>query len=417
MSRQLPIVHAKAGMVLSKAVVTKENTTIAKAGVALTNSLISRIKFYSISEIEVEEDSIPVDVSQMLDAASDDTAATSSADPVADTAFDADANADTAADPTPAAEQAPASANDASPEKKEKPVLKPSSGTPRVLFSSSFMQYQLDYATSVASVKEIFNHVVYEDERIDEQKFLNAVSGAFDKANTSLHLFDMLHNMRQSNDTIFAHSVNVALIASTLGKWLKFSDTDVYLLALCGLLHDIGKVYISNDILDKPSKLTEQEFAQIKRHPLLGFNRLKNEEIDPRIKKAALMHHERKDGSGYPHNLKGDEIHPFASIIAIADVYDAMTSSRSYRSPICPFQVIANFEEEGLQKYHTKYLLTFLQNIADTYQNNRVILNDGRSGTIVMLNQSKLSRPIVQLDNNQFVDLSTIPSLYIKALI
>jgi HD-GYP domain-containing protein (c-di-GMP phosphodiesterase class II) len=129
------------------------------------------------------------------------------------------------------------------------------------------------------------------------------------------------------------------------------------------------------------------------------------------------MHHERCDGSGYPQNLKGDAIEDFAEIIAIADVYDAMTAARSYRAPMCPFQVIAAFEKDGLGKYNTKFILTFLERIASTYQSNRVLLNDGRGGDIVMLNRRYLSKPIVQLDDGSCIDLSTTPELHIQSLL
>jgi HD-GYP domain-containing protein (c-di-GMP phosphodiesterase class II) len=94
-----------------------------------------------------------------------------------------------------------------------------------------------------------------------------------------------------------------------------------------------------------------------------------------------------------------------------------MTAARSYRAPLCAFQVISNFERDGYQKYHTKYLLTFLKRIATTYQNNRVVLSDGRGCKIVMLNQNDLSRPIVQFDDKSCLDLSTNRNLFITAII
>ena len=132
--------------------------------------------------------------------------------------------------------------------------------------------------------------------------------------------------------------------------------------------------------------------------------------------KAALMHHERCDGSGYPMGLTMEEIDDYALIIAIADVYDAMTAARSYRAPLCPFEVIAEFEKDGLQKYKPKYILTFLENIANAYQNNRVMLSDGTSARIVLLNHRRLSKPLVQLDDGACIDLEKSP-LYIKAII
>ena len=128
------------------------------------------------------------------------------------------------------------------------------------------------------------------------------------------------------------------------------------------------------------------------------------------------MHHERCDGSGYPMGLTMEEIDDYALIIAIADVYDAMTAARSYRAPLCPFEVIAEFEKDGLQKYKPKYILTFLENIANAYQNNRVMLSDGTSAHIVLLNHRRLSKPLVQLDDGACIDLEKSP-LYIKAII
>ena len=104
-------------------------------------------------------------------------------------------------------------------------------------------------------------------------------------------------------------------------------------------------------------------------------------------------------------------------IVGIADVYDAMTAARSYRAPLCPFQVIANFEHDGYQKYNTRYILTFLKQIAAAYQNNRVILNDGRGCNIILLNQTALSKPMVQMDDGTIIDLNTNRDLYIKSVI
>ena len=128
------------------------------------------------------------------------------------------------------------------------------------------------------------------------------------------------------------------------------------------------------------------------------------------------MHHERCDGSGYPLALTEGDIDDFALIVAIADVYDAMTAARIYRAPLCPFEVIAEFEKEGLQKYKPKYILTFLEHIATTYQNNRVMLSNGESAKIVLLNQQVFSKPLVQLTDGSCIDLNRSP-LYIKAII
>ena len=249
----------------------------------------------------------------------------------------------------------------------------------KVAGSSEFRTFQIEYVQAIELMKQMYTAAIKDNKPIDSQK----------------------------------------LISRMVGRWLRFEHHDLDILTLAGLMHDIGKLLIPSDILNKPGSLTDEEFAKIKQHPALGYEILKRQpDLDSRIKKAALMHHERCDGSGYPTGLTEDYIDNFAMIVAIADVYDAMTAARSYRSPLCPFEVISKFEEDGFQKYHTKYILVFLKQIASTYQSNRVILSDGRGCTIVMLNQNALSRPIVQFDDKSCLDLSTASrDLYIKAVL
>ena len=110
------------------------------------------------------------------------------------------------------------------------------------------------------------------------------------------------------------------------------------------------------------------------------------------------------DGSGYPLGLAGNHIDEYARIVSIIDVYDAMTSPRVYRGPTCPFDVIQIFEEEGFQKYDSRYILTFLRRIAESYLNERIKLSDGRTGKLIYINVHALSRPVVMVDG-QAIDL------------
>ena len=265
-------------------------------------------------------------------------------------------------------------------------------------------------------LKTFFNDFIHSGGTVNKDALLRETASLIRAQNTTIEFFDMLHNMRQDNDSTYAHSLNVALISRMIGIWLKLPDKELDTLTLAGLLHDIGKTKIPPEILDKQTRLTDEEFQTVRQHPQYGYDILKNQPLDSHIKKTALMHHERCDGSGYPMGLTLDEIDDYALIIAIADVYDAMTAARSYREPLCPFQVIAEFEKDGLQKYKPKYILTFLERIATTYQNNRVILSDGQKAKIVLLNRNHLSKPLVQLDNGECIDLDKSP-LYIQSLI
>ena len=214
----------------------------------------------------------------------------------------------------------------------------------------------------------------------------------------------------------FIHSMNVSKYAVILARDLGMSENDIELVRDAGMLHDIGKISIPERILQKTSQLTPEEYEIMKTHTVLGYRMMEQERIDKRIKNAALMHHERFDGKGYPFGLTGDRIDTFASIVAIADVYDAMTAARCYRGPLCPFCVIEMFETEGFQKYDVSILLPFLENVVNSCLQNRCLLNDGRKVTIIYINKEKLSRPVVQY-GEEYINLADQPDLKIEKLL
>ncbi len=283
--------------------------------------------------------------------------------------------------------------------------------------SKEFHEFQINHTIVISSIKTNMENYVNGGVPMNLNLMLQQTIDLSHSCKTSLELFDMVHNLRASDDSIYAHSLNVALISRRLGHWLKMEQDELALVTLCGLLHDIGKLRIPAEILNKPDKYTDEEFALVQSHPKLSYELLKPLPIDERVKRGALSHHERCDGSGYPQRLTQNDTDDFALLIAIGDVYDAMTAARSYRAPLCPFQAIANFERDGLSKYKPQFILTFLQHMANMYQNNRIMLSDGRSANIVMLNQNSLSKPIVQFDDGSCLDLSTQSDLHIQSIL
>lgn len=274
----------------------------------------------------------------------------------------------------------------------------------RLKFSRTFQEFKQEFFSNVYVIRDDFNDVVTKNTPIEADKLLAKTASIFSKAEGT-NIFDMLHNMREYDDSTYVHSLNVSLICCVLAKWLNFSKEDSDILVLAGMLHDLGKLTIPDSIIKKPGKLTEEEYAIIKTHSKKGYEILKNQDLPQEVKYAALMHHERCDGSGYPYGLSYHKIDRFARLISIADVYDAMTSARVYRGPLSPFSVVDVFEKEGLQKYDPEYILVFLEHIVNTYLNNRVLLSDGRKGEVVLINKLTLSRPLIQLDDG-FIDLS-----------
>ena len=146
-----------------------------------------------------------------------------------------------------------------------------------------------------------------------------------------------LTDIRLHDTYTFAHSVNVAILSALVGMLLDFSQKELLKLTLGALLHDLGKVTIPLDVLTKPGHLSDSEWELMQGHPEAGRQRLKKMfPTDSLLSAIALQHHERMDGSGYPNHLRGEQIHRYARIVAIADVYDALTSVRPYKRAYTP---------------------------------------------------------------------------------
>lgn len=286
----------------------------------------------------------------------------------------------------------------------------------KVKQSPEFAVFKENYTETLDDFRNSLNDVVEKNAEIDIDAMLESALNIIDSNNGTIGIFDMLQNMRQYDDSTFAHCLNVALICNVFGKWLNMSETQIRLATMCGLLHDIGKLMIPNDIITKPGKLSEEEFAIVKKHPGEGYRILMKCKLDPHICNAALMHHEKCDGSGYPLKLTGDKIDPYAKMVTIADIYDAMTSARIYRGPLCPFTVIELFENEGLQKYDTKFILTFLGSVSNTYIGHRVRLSNGQEGEIIFINRDKFSRPMIKCDS-EYINLFDRLDLTIDCLL
>lgn len=286
----------------------------------------------------------------------------------------------------------------------------------RIRSSEEFKKFRKSYNIEVENLKNTLNNVITKNAPLNVEELLDHSLKIASDVNGHVHLLDMLHNMREYDDSTFSHCLNVGLICYIFASWLKLSPEEVELATACGLLHDIGKLLVSIDIIKKPGKLTDEEFQEMRKHPASGYKLLVSQHVDENIFNAALMHHERCDGSGYPFNLRENQINKYAKIVAIADVYDAMTSARVYRDALCPFKVIEIFEEEGFCKYDVNYILTFLENVVNSYIRNHCLLSDGREGDIIFINKHKLSRPIVQCGAD-YVDLSNTPNLHIECLL
>lgn len=358
------------GMVSSEAAYTFTNHLVIQSNTTLTPEIIDKLKYYAIKAVKIY---VPEETAQT--------------EPT-----DADKPSQ---NPTPAIEE---------------PTY-----FERVQKSKEFVNFKHDFTMAVENFKGSLNSLLTDDNPQIIQDMLQRVDSILSKTRNSLHLLDMMQCLRGFDDMTYMHSMNVALICHMFGSWLGLTKSESDVLVTCGLLHDIGKLQIPSEIISKPGKLTDEEFDLIRSHPHLGYKILQSKDLDNRVKLAALQHHERYNGSGYPKHLKGSEISNFSAIVAIADVYDAMTSNRVYRKGICPFTVIATLEHEK-DLYEPSLLYLFMRRTIEAYVNTEVLLTNNEKGKIVLLNQNHLSRPVVITDKKTY-DLSRDFSIDIAALI
>ena len=230
------------------------------------------------------------------------------------------------------------------------------------------------------------------------------------------------------SDYLYAHSVNVSILAANMGLALGYSKSELTDLCACSLIHDIGMLKISRELINKPSKLSEEEFAPIKLHPVYGLAfLLKIKDAPKTASEVVYEHHEKVDGTGYPEGKKGDEISKFAKIVAIVDVFEALTHPRPYRDGrIMLFDAVKMVIQEAEIGFDYKLLKTLLNYFTFYPINSLVVLNNNEIGRVIDVNTFIPMRPIVEIvldaDGNRLkkpkkIDLTKSHLLYIKKAI
>ena len=389
------------GMVTAEDVLSKGNQLILPKGLVLTDKAIARLESYEIKTIRIE-DPVGIEVEEVPE----EEPVLEEAKPLDQTLIN-DNSADNILD----------ALNGLLGEKTEPEIQVSENEEPshfeKIQNSEEFKEFKRSFEHNVDELKNKVNDIVEKNAPINVEDMLSSTMDLLATQKSSFGVFDMLHNMRQFDDLTYAHSMNVSLICNVFAQWLGLSAEEAELATACGLFHDVGKLKIDDAIIKKPGKLTDEEYKIIKSHPVEGYKILQHQQINEHIKNAALMHHEKCDGTGYPLMLKGEKIDAYARMVSIADVYDAMTSARCYRGALCPFTVIEMFEREGLQKYDIVFIMTFLENVINTYIDNRVQLSNGKIATIKWIDKNALSKPMVMLDDGSFIELSKYRDLKI----
>ncbi|MEG1741871.1 MAG: HD-GYP domain-containing protein [Acetivibrio sp.] len=218
----------------------------------------------------------------------------------------------------------------------------------------------------------------------------------------SLDLIDL----RTFDDYTYRHSVNVAVLCTVIGIGMNLNQKELVELCAAAIFHDLGKLQVPDEILNKPARLTTEEYEIIKEHPRLSYDIIKGRwDISARTKVGVLHHHENEDGSGYPDGLVSNQIYLYAKIIHVADVYDALTSKRPYKKPYALSDAAEYLMTGYGVLFDEKVVEAFLKYVPIYPKGMEVVLSDGREG-IIAENTTNTLRPKVRLLDGTEIDLN-----------
>lgn len=263
------------------------------------------------------------------------------------------------------------------------------------------------YVETYDAVKELFKKEIIQENDVEEIR--QTATKISEEISRDPQILLQVAVLKAIDNYTFSHSIHVAIYAATLAGFLNYPPDQIKEICLAGLLHDIGKMEVPRDIVEKPGRLTDEEFKVMKEHARLGYERLKNlNNLSSDIIEAISQHHEKIDGSGYYQGLKGEKIHPWSRILATADVYDAVTTNRVYRGALLPHEGAEIVM--GCSVGHLDYQLvkTFSSSISFYPVGTRVLLNTGEKGKVIDLHPSAPLRPIIRVEDGskRIIDLA-----------
>lgn len=228
--------------------------------------------------------------------------------------------------------------------------------------------------------------------------FKPVIDTILDDITSNVDAMMMLANIHASDHYLFQHSVDVCIYAAIMGQASGYSRDELFNLAIGALLHDIGKTQLPDHLLQKPGRLTPEEYEKVKTHTTLGFQMLKDEPNIPLLSAhVAFQHHERLNGSGYPRAIEGEEIHEYARWVGLADSYDAMTTHRVYRKAMLPHEAVEVLYAGAGTLFDRDMVKLFRNKVAIYPLGMLLRINTGEIGVVVDINASTPHRPIIRI--------------------
>ena len=255
--------------------------------------------------------------------------------------------------------------------------------------------------------------------KVDVAKLRKIIMPLVEQALIERNTFYHLNNYSSIELYTAHHSIAVGILSGAIAKKLNYSHGEIIQVATAGLMSDIGMAKVESKIREKKTHLTESEFSEIKKHTIYSFQMIKDSPLlKPEMKLAIFQHHERLDGSGYPKGEKMDNISVGSQIIAVADVYHAMTSERIYRAKSSSFKVLEMIKEEEFGKYNIEVVNALIALVGSVPISTQVLLSNGEVGEVIFSHRDSPIRPMIRLkETGEIVDLASNRSINIEAVL
>lgn len=233
---------------------------------------------------------------------------------------------------------------------------------------------------------------------VRDKRIVQTVSKIVEELLNNKNMLVNLMDIRAKGDYLYAHSVNCCVLATLTAIEMKMDMDNLKCLATGAMLHDLGMATVPENILEKPGALTHDEYETVKNHTVFGYELFKKSTFyTARAGSILLQHHERYNGQGYPHEKEGGETNILAQIVAVADVYDALTSERPYRKAYPPHQAVEMLQGWGNVYFDLEILRSFLYNIAPYPLGTHVFLSNGESGLVIDCKAGYALRPKIRV--------------------
>lgn len=230
---------------------------------------------------------------------------------------------------------------------------------------------------------------------IQEEEVSTSVFELLDKLGQDRNLLVGLTQIKSMDNMLFTKCVNVCALALVMGNYLELSEKEMHLLGMAAFLHDSGMMAITEEVWNHAGPLTREQEELVKKHPELGYERLAG--FPEEVRRVALEHHERMDGSGYPRGLKGEDIHLFSRIVGVVDVYEALITRRKHREPMLPSDALRLIMTRMKGQFDDQILKAFMGHMAIYPIGTVVKLSTNEVGRITGTNRDKPFRPVVKV--------------------